>query len=132
MTSSLRRLSLLFAASISIAGLAAEPATASKLEVEQLLARLASSGCQFQRNGSWHSATEARSHLEQKYRYLLDKKPVVSAEEFISLAATKSSTSGKPYSVKCANQAPVSSANWMAAQLKELRAGKQGARSNTR
>lgn len=122
-----RSLSLLLAASISLASLAAAPAASSKAEVEQLLARLASSGCQFQRNG-WHSATEARSHLQQKYRYLIDRKPAASTEEFISLAATKSSTSGKPYSVKCADQQPVPSATWMAAQLKGVRAGKQARR----
>jgi hypothetical protein len=102
--------------------LAAEPVPATKREVEQLLTRLAASGCQFQRNGTWHSATDARAHLEKKYQYLLDKHLVSTSEDFISLAATKSSTSGKPYGVKCGAQEQQPSAAWMAAQLREMRA----------
>jgi len=124
-------LALLLAVS-SCAALTAEPSASAKLEVEQLLTRLAASGCQFQRNGAWHGATEARAHLEKKYQYLLSKHLVSTSEEFISLAATKSSTSGKPYSVKCGTQEQVPSAVWMAAQLKEVRAAKPNApaRSN--
>ena len=99
----------------------AEPGPSARLEVEQLLGRLAASGCKFQRNGAWHSATEARAHLEKKYQYLLNKNLVSTSEDFISLAATKSSTSGKPYLVKCGSQEQVPSAAWMAAQLKEVR-----------
>jgi hypothetical protein len=112
----------LLAALFSCAALAVEPAPAAKVEVEALLARLATSGCKFQRNGSWHSATEARSHLQKKYQYLLDKHRVGTAEDFISLAATKSSISGAAYQVKCGAQEPVPSAAWMAGQLKEVRA----------
>jgi hypothetical protein len=110
-------------ASMSISAPAAQP-EAAKAEVEQLLARLAGSGCQFQRNGTWHGAAEARAHLQKKYRYLLEKRPASTPEDFIALAASKSSTSGKPYLVKCAGQREVSSAAWMAAQLKQLRATK--------
>jgi hypothetical protein len=98
---------------------AAQPET----EVEQLLSRLAASGCQFQRNGSWHDAAEARSHLARKYKYLHDRRPQSTAEDFVALAASKSSISGKPYLVKCADQREVPSADWMALQLKQVRAG---------
>jgi len=101
---------------------AAEPSASAKFEVEQLLARLASSGCQFQRNGKWHSATEARVHLEKKYQYLLDKQLVGSSEDFISLAATQSNTTGKPYLVRCGAQEAAPSAVWMNARLTEVRA----------
>jgi hypothetical protein len=114
---------VLVAALMSIAALAAQP-EAAKAEVEQLLARLAGSGCQFQRNGTWHGAAEARAHLEKKYRYLQEKRPASTPEDFIALAASKSSTSGKPYLVKCPGQREVPSADWMAAQLKQLRATK--------
>ena len=107
------------------AALAVEPSPSARLEVEQLLTRLAASGCQFQRNGTWHGAVEARGHLEKKYQYLLKKQLVGTSEDFISLAATKSSTSGAAYAVKCGAQEPMASAVWMAAQLKEVRAAKK-------
>jgi hypothetical protein len=102
-------------------------AAQARTEVEQLLSRLAASGCRFQRNGSWYNAAEARSHLAKKYQYLQDKRPQSTAEDFIALAASKSSASGKPYLVKCADQREVPSADWMTAQLKQLRAGTPGA-----
>ena len=108
----------------SLAAWAAEPSPAAKREVEQLLSRLAASDCQFQRNGAWHDAAEARAHLEKKYQYLLRKQLVSTTEDFISLAGTKSSTSGKPYAVKCGAQKQVPSAAWLNAQLKEVRAAK--------
>ena len=113
---------VLVATAASLAALAAEPTPAAKLEVEQLLTRLAASGCKFQRNGSWHTAPEARRHLEKKYQYLLDKRLMNTSEDFISMAAAKSSTSGKPYQVKCGAQEQVPSAVWMTSQLKEVRA----------
>lgn len=112
---------LLLALSASMPAVAADPSAPAKAEVEQLLSRLAASGCTFQRNGSWHSAGEARVHLEKKYKYLLDKKRLATAEDFVSLAASKSSVSGSPYAVKCAGQEQPS-AVWMGTQLKELRA----------
>jgi hypothetical protein len=101
---------------------AAELDSTGRQEVEQLLLRLAESGCRFQRNGTWHSATDARLHLQKKYQYLLDKRLMNAPEDFIALAATKSSVSGKPYTVKCGTQEPVTSAGWMTARLKEVRA----------
>ena len=114
-------ISLLAMASMSLAALAAVPGPSTKAEVEQLLTRLASSGCRFQRNGSWHNAAEARVHLQRKYRYLLGRQLVGTTEDFISLAATQSSMSGKPYQVKCGN-AQVTSDQWMSDQLKQVRA----------
>lgn len=119
---------------IAIAGLmslsnvsAAELPASSRAEVEALLNRLAASGCQFSRNGSWYSAQEAKSHLTKKLDYVLEKKMVSSSEQFIELAASKSSMSGKPYQVKCGNQAAQDSATWLQGALKDLRANKTGA-----
>ena len=125
-------LALVAAFSVSWAATAAEPSAAARQEIEQLLTRLAASGCTFQRNGTWYAAGDARAHLEKKYRYLLDKRMVGTAENFISLAASKSSTSGKPYLVKCGTPEQVPSATWMAAQLKAMRAGSPaiGTKSN--
>jgi hypothetical protein len=124
MTHRSKSLVALLAALCAFAAWAVEPSPAATFEVEQLLARLAASGCKFQRNGSWHSATDARAHLEKKYRYLLDKRLVGTSEDFISMAATKSSTSGTPYRVQCGTQEPMPSAVWLTARLGEVRATK--------
>lgn len=105
--------------STSALGVELDPAGAA--EIEQLLARLGASGCRFQRNGSWYTAQEARAHLENKYRQLLDKQLVGSAEDFVFLGASKSSVSGKPYLVQCSGQESMPSATWMATQRLEMR-----------
>ncbi len=92
-------------------------------EIEALLSQLAASGCQFKRNGSWHTAAEAQVHLRRKLDYLVDKGAVASAEQFIERAASKSSLSGQVYQVKCGSQAAVASGAWLHAALQRLRAG---------
>lgn len=92
-------------------------------EIDGLLTRLGTSGCEFQRNGSWHTASKAQAHLRRKLNYLTDKNAVDSTEQFIERAASKSSKSGKPYQVRCNQQAPVPSNQWLKAELRKLRAG---------
>lgn len=102
----------------------AAPAPAPvKAEINALLAALASSGCEFQRNGSWHSATEAQSHLLRKLDYLEKKNLVKRTEDFIDGAASSSSVSGKAYQVRCAGGQTVESSGWMRSQLKAIRGG---------
>jgi hypothetical protein len=86
-----------------------------------LLARLQSSACEFNRNGSWHSASEAKAHLLRKLKYLERRNPVHSTEQTIELGASTSSTTGEPYLVKCGNAAPVESRIWLANELKAMR-----------
>lgn len=102
------------------AGAAPLPA-AAKAEVTALLGRLQASSCEFNRNGDWHAAAEARAHLERKLAYLEDKNLVKTAEEFIERGASKSSMSGKPYLVRCAGAAPVESKVWLTRELTALR-----------
>ena len=54
---------------------------AARAEVDALLARLQSSGCEFNRNGSWHSGAEAKAHLLKKLDYLEGKNLVTTAEQ---------------------------------------------------
>ena len=103
-------------------GIGAELSAASKVEIVALLDRLGASGCQFNRNGTWYGSAKAKAHLARKLDYLLDRKLVESPEQFIALAASKSSQSGEEYQVKCGNDPAVSSATWLTAQLQELRA----------
>jgi len=93
----------------------------ARAEVEALLAQLQSSSCDFSRNGSWHMPAEARTHLLRKLAYLEDKSLVSTADQFIDLAASKSSSSGKPYLVRCAGHATVPSGDWLRARLAALR-----------
>ncbi len=98
----------------------AAPSSEARAEIAQLMASLSNSSCQFQRNGSWYGAAEARSHLQRKYDYLLKKNQVDTAEQFIERAASRSSLSGKPYRVKCAGTEQDAAA-WFGGQLLRLR-----------
>jgi hypothetical protein len=85
------------------------------------MSRLEASGCEFNRNGTWHTATDAKSHLLLKLKYLEDRGAVQTTEQFIELAASSSSTTGQPYLVKCGSSAAVPSAEWLQSQLQVLR-----------
>ena len=98
--------------------------TPARAEVDVLLTRLQSSGCEFNRNGSWYAGAEARAHLLKKLEALEGKDLVKTAEQFIARGASSSSMSGKPYLVRCAGKAPVESAKWLAAELQQLRAAR--------
>jgi hypothetical protein len=116
------RLALLLTLMIAASAHAAEPDAIAKKEISHLIDRLAASGCRFNRNGTWHDAPRAVSHLKRKYEYLLDKGLVTDTDAFIRLAATESSTSGKPYLVKCGNEPETPSAEWFRAALADFRA----------
>lgn len=121
----------LLAASLWVTPLHADlmPAQA-RAEIGALLSKLAASGCQFKRNGSWHSAAEARMHLQRKVDYLAEKGRLNNAEQFIELAATRSSMSGRAYWVQCGDQAAVPSGTWLASHLRALRAQSERVQSD--
>ena len=106
---------------VAIAAIAAPLSPATRAEIDGLLARLVASGCEFNRNGSWYTAAEAKSHLSQKLKYLEDRGMVQTTEQFIEMAATSSSKSDQPYLVKCGNSAPVQSGQWLRLELKDVR-----------
>jgi hypothetical protein len=117
------RSSLPFAALALSCSLQAAPLPApARADVDALLNRLQTSGCEFNRNGSWYSGAEAKAHLLKKLDYLEGKDMVRTAEQFIERGATGSSMSGKPYLVRCAGKAPVESAQWLKAELAQVRA----------
>ena len=111
-------LTILFAA----AGNAASLSPAVRAEIDALLSGLEASSCTFNRNGTWYPATEAKSHLLRKLKYLEDRGAVQNAEQFIELAASNSSATGQPYLVKCGSGAPVQSGTWLRSQLQGMRA----------
>ncbi len=95
------------------------PASAgTQEEISHLLDFISSSGCTFIRNGNTYGPGEASEHIAKKYDYIGDA--ITSAEQFIAHAATRSSLSGKPYRVTCANgEHP--SADWLTAELLRYR-----------
>jgi hypothetical protein len=99
----------------------AAPSPKAKQEIDALIAALPASKCEFQRNGKWYGAADARSHLQRKYDYLLKKNLVNTAEQFIERAASESSMSGREYRVRCPGQGEQSSETWFRAQLQRLR-----------
>jgi hypothetical protein len=101
---------------------AAQTSAPVRAEIEALLARLEASGCQLSRNGTWYSGPEAKDHLLRKLEYLEGKGDIPSTEQFIEFAASKSSSSGKAYSVRCGGQSPVASQVWLTQQLPAIRA----------
>lgn len=94
-----------------------------RAEIDALLGRLQASGCEFNRNGTWHKPDAARTHLLRKLAYIEDKTTLRNTEQFIELAGTSSSTSRRPYEVRCGNTAPVPSAQWLTTELRAVRAG---------
>ncbi len=106
--------------SVTIAFAGELPPTAGA-EIDALLSRLEASGCQFYRNGTWHTGAEAKDHLRLKLDYLIKHGRVASAEEFIEKAGTKSSLSKRPYKVACPGQEEQPSAVWLGAALRASR-----------
>jgi hypothetical protein len=120
---SLPSISLGLLASLLAAQLHAAPvAPQVRSEIDGLLLALQTSGCEFNRNGFRYEAPKAKSHLLRKLDYLENRNAVQTTEQFIQLAATQSSVSGKPYLVECGGGAPVESKSWLTAQLKAIRA----------
>jgi Family of unknown function (DUF5329) len=99
---------------------AAQNAQAQR-EIERLIADLGSSGCRFERNGRWYAAAEAQAHLRRKYDYLRKRGLANTAELFIERGASESSTSGKPYRVRCGDAPAIASAQWFRQRLAIVR-----------
>ena len=111
----------LLAAMCCCAALAAPTPAPVRAEIDALLDRLQNSGCQFRRNGSWYSATQARTHLLRKLEYVEGRSTLKSTEQFIEVVASGSSESGKPYEVKCAGREALPSREWLSKELTFIR-----------
>jgi Family of unknown function (DUF5329) len=99
----------------------AESPTIAQIEVEYLLSAIASSGCEFFRNGEWFDSKKASAHLRDKYTALNTLGGIVTATDFIEQAATKSSMSGRPYLIRCAGAEPVPTNQWLHEALERYR-----------
>jgi len=96
----------------------ADPSQAPR-EIEHLLEFVANSGCTFHRNGSDHDSVDAADHLRLKYNR--GKRYADSAEHFIDRLASKSSWTGKPYTVTCSGRIEPSG-EWLNRELNHYRA----------
>lgn len=101
----------------SMLALAIEPAV--QQEIDQLLDKVAQSGCEFNRNGKLHNATDAKAHLQLKLRR--GGKYVSSTETFIDRLASKSSWSGDLYTMECPGQLAQPAGEWLHANLTAIR-----------
>lgn len=110
-------------ASLAVVALpaSAAPSPATQREISGLMQALETSGCRFQRNGTWYDAVAARGHLQRKYDYLLKRDMVDSSEQFIDRAASRSSMSGKAYKVSCSGAPEQDASTWFLQQLRRLR-----------
>jgi hypothetical protein len=92
----------------------------AKTEIEHLLRFVGSSNCQFIRNGEEHAPADAESHLRLKYRN--GRRYATTAANFIDRLASESSWTGRKYEVRCGEQAPRPSRDWLHAELARYRA----------
>jgi hypothetical protein len=84
-------------------------------EINYLLGFIASTDCQYERNGTLHNGKEAVGHIKKKYEYYSDD--IESSEDFIKHSATKSNISGKYYKIHCTDKAAIKSKNWLLTEL---------------
>jgi hypothetical protein len=94
-----------------------------KPEVEHLLSYVRASHCIVHRNDTDHHAEKAVEHMKNKYRYFRDE--IQSTEDFISYAATKSTITGRRYTVSCPGQQTIDTERWLLDELDRYRAQQQ-------
>ena len=90
--------------------------------IDYLLDYVAKSDATFIRNGASHTPVEAVAHIKAKYEHF--KNEIKTPEDFIRLAASKSSLTGKPYLVRTPNGNEMRLDAWLTDALKEYRASK--------
>jgi hypothetical protein len=124
MKSLLAGLLLALPLAVSAQPVAPPVAARTQAEIDHLFDYISKSDCKFNRNGAWHDMVAARSHVNTKYEYLVERGMIDSTEAFIDKAASQSSFSGKDYLVQCPGSEAVPSANWLKAELNRFRSQK--------
>ena len=104
----------------SIQSASADVPAEQKPEVEHLLEFVRQSDCIMVRNGTEHSGEDAVSHIQKKYDYFKDD--ITATEEFIEYSATKSTMTGKYYTIRCREKEEIRTQDWL---LEELRVYRQ-------
>lgn len=107
-------------------GLGAEglPA-AEKTKIEALLTHVGGlDGAKFIRNGKDYDANDAVKFLRGKWE--ANTRKILSAADFIAVAATRSNTTGRPYMIRLKGASPAPCAGYLTTQLRKLEAEKGG------
>ena len=89
-------------------------------EVNHLINFVKTSDCLLNRNGTEHPPAKSAAHIEKKYNYFRNK--IKNTEDFIKYSSTKSTMSGKYYTVTCPGQDPIKTSDWLLEELKLFRA----------
>ena len=92
-------------------------------EVSHLLEFVKNSPCTFNRNGSKYPGKEGIKHIQKKYNYFRDD--IETTEDFIKYSATKSTMSGKYYTVSCPDSQEIKSKDWLLGELEQFRSAQQ-------
>jgi hypothetical protein len=88
-------------------------------EIDHLLNFIKSSNCIINRNGSDYPAEKGVNHIKNKYDYFRDD--IRNAEDFIKYSATKSTMSGKFYTVKCPDAVTIKTQEWLLSEIQRYR-----------
>lgn len=103
--------------------LAADESPATTAEIAHLMTFIRTSNCEFLRNGAWHSPQAAHDHITKKLKYIRYRDTLRDAEQFIEMAATRSSMSGELYQVRCPAIPVQECRRWLLDELGRLRKG---------
>ena len=123
-----RFVATLIISSLMLKSLSGKGADSTEREVRLLIDAIAASHCDFNRNGRQHTAEEAAAHLELKYARA--GKHIDSADEFVTLLASSSSFTGKPYLMNCEG-GTLPAGDWMIEALEQIRANTQSLDGST-
>jgi len=88
-------------------------------EVNHLLNFVENSNCTINRNGSDYQANRGVSHIRNKYDYFRDD--IHNTEDFIKFSATKSTMSGRFYTVTCEGTESLTTRDWLLKELQQYR-----------
>lgn len=92
-----------------------------KSKIESLLSHVAGlSDAKFVRNGKDYDAKSAAKFLRGKWE--ANEKKIHTATDFISVAATQSSTTGKPYLIRLKGQSAKPCGDYLLAELRKIEA----------
>lgn len=97
------------------------PPASVQVEIDYLLGRISTSGCEFNRNSTWYDGQRAVAHIRYKYAELTANSLVTTTDDFIEMAASRSSMTGNVYLIRCSDSILVTSGQWLRDQLAAYR-----------
>ena len=111
----MRRLLAILSTLLLTGATATALAPQAKIEIDELITFVQTSGIRFIRNGSEYSAAEAANHLRDKLARAGER--VRTTDDFITGIASKSYLSGKPYLAKFPDGHTQPVGEWLRAHL---------------